>query len=142
VFGTTPFQILAYGSVLGLELLESGKGKTALVGTAKEVVAKGDRHDKRKWAFKGTEKEIPVLIDQFLVSVRADFPNVLVSSRIPGTGQTQRHDWLKDLRSEDKYNAKISGLVFVNAKVTPPPLLALPRDMTVTYPVGNFLFIG
>jgi hypothetical protein len=111
-----------------MELLESRPGKAALVTTIQSIVKAGikDRRGSKRaeWAFQGTVEEVPALVDQFLATLRANFPNVVVSSRVLTTGQALRYSW-KDYLGSEAYNPKFAVLVRLNEKVRFPPGIQL-----------------
>jgi hypothetical protein len=88
----------------------------------------------------GTEKQLPAdLVGRFLAEIRADFPNIAISNRVPGDGYTLRKWWYdpSDKPANDPvptYLPKEAGILFIDKGVSsgyhmPRPCLPeLARD--------------
>ncbi|KAK4182117.1 hypothetical protein QBC35DRAFT_421248 [Podospora australis] len=76
-------------------MLESPKGRAALLDTATQVLTVSER-TKKEWAVKKKDETVNATwINGFLQGLREDYPNVILSNRVDGLAVTRRRPWLE-----------------------------------------------
>lgn len=80
-----------------ISLLESSSGRDTLIETGIKVWNNWNLRMQRDQVFKGDVNRHPELmekaVDKFLGNIRADPPNIIVSTRVVGEGVVQRLNW-------------------------------------------------
>ncbi|KAK4170840.1 hypothetical protein QBC36DRAFT_112223 [Triangularia setosa] len=113
------FRFAVYCITFAINLLQSQKGRSALIGTGIEVWSSWNSRSRRGIRLQQDPRRHPELmeqaVDQFLESIRNDPPNIIVSTRVRGEGKTQRLDWNDYLDGE--YTAKYGAIFRLNKTI-------------------------
>jgi hypothetical protein len=136
---STTFQVVAFGICLAFEILESTAAMAALHGTGEKVLGPSRPQARREGPLKlPSGAPFPAdLVSKFLAEIRADFPNIAISNRVPGDAYTIRGQWYPDSNNPAKeptppYKPKEAGVLFIDKGVSVlPPSSRLSFFMAV-----------
>ncbi|TVY68100.1 hypothetical protein Focb16_v002492 [Fusarium oxysporum f. sp. cubense] len=116
------FRVAAFVFHLGMSMLESRRGREALVMLISDAWRASDRRAQKtfipKSNFQTDLNEARRFVDTFLAKCRAEPPNIIISDRITGEGLAQRVDWRSILGSQiGDYNPKWAAMFRLNKTV-------------------------
>ncbi|EWZ86013.1 hypothetical protein FOWG_11082 [Fusarium oxysporum f. sp. lycopersici MN25] len=116
------FRVAAFVFHLGMSMLESRRGREALVMLISDAWRASDRRAQKtfipKSNFQTDLNEARRFVDTFLAKCRAEPPNIIISDRITGEGLAQRVDWPSILGSQiGDYNPKWAAMFRLNKTV-------------------------
>lgn len=119
---TQPFRVVIFSLHLAMSMLESPRGRQALIEVGTAVWDRFRRRGRRNFALQGDLSQDPYLItrhaDQFIQRCRIDPPNVIVSDRILGEGLAERVNWPNMVhKNAGVYSPKWAAMFRVNKTV-------------------------
>lgn len=125
------FRVAVFALNFGLCMLESPRGRAGLVAVGRDIANAWGRRDRRGMAFyrdrgvrggvddADSPEAMRRAVDRFLRLMRADPPNVVVSTRVPGDAMVERIGWFEG--ESQRYSAKEAAMFRLNHHVCRPP---------------------
>jgi hypothetical protein len=98
---------------LGLQILETDKGRESLLKVATETIKERRKKNKYHLYDNRSLDEMPEWIDSFLTNLRGNFPYVYLK-KMTGEGMTIKYDWGDSM---DTYNPKSAVELHLNRTV-------------------------
>lgn len=118
------FDVVAYCICLALDMLESEDELNTLRATGQTILDSVRRGVWKNGPLKLKSANLPrSTVDEFLATIRADFPNLVVSDRVPGEAYTIRKQWYSE--GAPAYRPKEAGVIFLDKWVCSTPALLL-----------------
>jgi hypothetical protein len=122
---TATFQVVSFGIILALDILESSAGGGELRATGQAVVDVYRQKTLREGPLKlvvGNQLP-PDFVGRFLTAIRSDFPTIAISTRVEGDAYTARKSWYvaSDEPANDPiptYLPKEAGVLFIDKGVS------------------------
>lgn len=130
-----------------ISLLESTKGRSALLNTGITVWEAYTSRERRHMAFRGNGDPthdralMEDTVDDFLINIRTDPPNVIVSTRVSGEGLAQRLDWWD---GENQFQVKWGVVYRLNKMVSGPfdIIIRFTRDTYLLQIIDNAIRVA
>ncbi|KAK4464403.1 hypothetical protein QBC42DRAFT_220601 [Cladorrhinum samala] len=128
------YQTTLFCIYLAFEMLDSQKGRAALLNTATQVLSVNPR-SKKTWAVTVNKEVVDAAwITGFLNGMRDDFPNLLLSTRVSDLGVTRRFHWFKGPGST--WKPKEAGLLFLDSRMMDYAADSVSRAATSSTPAN------
>lgn len=130
-----------------ISLLESTKGRSVLINTGSAVWRSYGSREKRHMAFRGNGDPthdralMEESVDDFLINIRTDPPNVIVSTRVEGEGIAQRLNWWN---GENQFQVKRGTMYRLNKTVSDliDIIIWLARDTHLIQIIDNAIRVA
>lgn len=114
---TSVYQVTLFCINLAFDMLESARGKQALLETGNGILKVVPARHRKDWVV--TKDSVDAaFVDTFLKALRSDFPNLLLSTRVPGRAVTRRQTW--NVKPGTAYNPKLAAYLFLDKAVSHP----------------------
>jgi hypothetical protein len=111
------FRFAVFVMHFAISMLESRSGRAALMHTAERVWSNWTRRQRRNTLYRNERPPVDELVDRFLVNIREDPPNIIVSTRVRGEGLVERLAWADE---REQYEVKWGALYRLNKTVSGP----------------------
>ncbi|KAI0410264.1 hypothetical protein F5X98DRAFT_386687 [Xylaria grammica] len=109
---STVYRTVGAAVHLGLSLLETSRGKEALVDIGRAVVSASGNH-----IYYDDPKNMIFWVERFLTQLRSTFPSVILSRRIAGEGAILRTDWASGGLGIEDWHPKNAGALRLNKTI-------------------------
>jgi hypothetical protein len=144
---STRYRIVKAIIHLALCVLETPEGRRSLADIARDIIrardnTPGSKSRRPHHIYTDSPARIPLWIDRFLSSLRADFPGVVIAEQgLQGEAEVERYDWGSDMRD---YDSRGAGVLYVKKSIIINMANVLPQhrdDDTISYDLFKFQMV-